>query len=506
VGQTVALVNWASDEACDIVTVQAHTPISWEVAPGTTTRTSKLEFAADVPTLETALAGFAALGVYVLDRRVVARHYEFPTAAEGSTGNQLRLYPAPKVDPSRIAVETTVEDQPAPSWEVLECKRADESAQELPDAGSGLIVTLVGGGPAGQLQEARASANLAAIRHGATTSATLGSGDATKPRQRFLLADAPIAYDVDAAGSLVPTQVLRVDGLAWAEVESLYGQDGAQVFAVQLEPDGGLTVEFGDGEQGARLPTGRNNVTSTYRVGGGTTGEVEAGAIDSLLGSVRGVKKVQGAGPTTGGADQDDERRLRSLVPTRARAFGRAVSIEDLADLSLSYPGVTHAAAWNGGGPPGCACGASGLHVAFVRAGTAGPRAPEAAEIEWLASYLDARRDASVPLCVCGAVLTTPLVLAADLAIDPRRLAADVVAAAAAALTDPDGPLGALQHALGQPLDRSDVFAVLHAVEGVVGVPSLTVPGATGELGRRLAERYELIVLDPEPELTGAAA
>ena len=506
-GQTAAVVAW-TDDACDILSVQAHKPISWEVAPGTTTRASKLEFADDVPTLQGATDG-SALGVYILDRRIVARHYEFPTEAEGSTANQLRLYPAPDVDPSRIAVETNVEGQPAPVWEVLECKRAD--AQEFleddtPDAASGLIVSLVGTGPAGTLQQARASANLAAIRHGATARATLGSGDATKPRQRFVLPDAPIAYDVDAAGSLVPTQVLRVDELSWAEVPSLYGQDGAQVFAVQLEPDGGLTVEFGDGEQGARLPTGKNNVTSTYRVGGGTSGEVETGAIDSLLGSVRGVKKVEGAGPTTGGADQDDESRLRTLVPTRARAFGRAVSIEDLADLSLSYPGVTHAAAWYGGGPPGCSCGASGLHLAFVRAGTAGPRAPEATEVESLSSYLDARRDATIPLCVCAAVLTAPLVLGADLAVDQRRIVADVVAAAGAALVDPDGPLGPLQRALGQPLDRSDVFAVLHAVEGVVGVPSLTVPGATGELGRRLAARYELIVLDSAPELTGAAA
>jgi hypothetical protein len=509
VGQTVALVNWAKEDDCDIVPVHAHTPISWEVAPGTTTRSSKLEFAKEVPTLQIDPSG-SALGIYVLDRRVVARHYEFPAEPAGSTANQLRLYPAPEVDPSRIAVETSVEGQPAPAWEVLECARAEAKAQEFegekPDPGSGLIVTLVGSGPAGKLQQARASANLAAIRHGATARAALGSGDATRPRQRFLLPDAPIAYEVDATGSLVPTQVLRVDGLAWSEVPSLYGQDGAQVFAVQLEPDGGLTVEFGDGEQGARLPTGRNNVSSTYRVGGGTSGEVETGAIDSLLGSVRGVKKVEGAGPTTGGADQDDESRLRTLVPTRARAFGRAVSIEDLADLSLSYPGVTHAAAWNGGGPPGCACGASGVHLAFVRAGTAGPRPPEPSEVESLSSYLDARRDATVPLCVCAAVLTEPLVLEASVAVDPRRLAADVVGAASSALVDPAGPLGPLQRALGQPLDRSDVFAVLHAVAGVIGVPSLTVPGATGELGRRLAERYELIVLDPGPKLTGTAA
>ena len=48
---------------------------------------------------------------------------------------------------------------------------------------------------------------------------------------------------------------------------------------MRLDADGGVTVEFGDGEQGARLPTGRGNVTATYRVGGGTAGEVESGAI-----------------------------------------------------------------------------------------------------------------------------------------------------------------------------------------------------------------------------------
>jgi predicted phage baseplate assembly protein len=298
-----------------------------------------------------------------------------------------------------------------------------------------------------------------------------------------------------------------VDGIAWDEVPSLYGAGTANAFTVRLEADGGLVVQFGDGDQGARLPTGRGNVTSTYRVGGGTEGEVEGGAIASLLGSVRGVKKVEGAGPTSGGADQDDERRLRALVPARARAFGRAVSSGDLVDLALGYPGVTHAAAWQGTGPPGCSCNRSGLHLAFVRAGSQGVREPTPSEIAALARFLDARRDVTVPLCVCAAALTDPaLQLAVQLAVDPHRAAADVVAAAKAALADPDGPLAPLNRALGQPLDRSDVFAILHAVPGVVGVPVLDVPGAVGDLGRRPAERYELIVLDPDPVVGGAAA
>ncbi len=360
--------------------VQAHTPFAWEVAPGTPTRASKVEFdgsGGDPATLE---APFGQLTVYVVDRRVVARHYVFPESPQGATQGQLRLYPAPSAAPDRIAAQTTIDGKLV--WEVLACKTA--SAQETPlpgdppDAPRGLIVDLVDGPPAGVLVKASASANLAPIRHGTTSTAVLGSGDATQAGQRFTLPDAPIAYDLDAAGSLVPTLSLRVDAVHWDEVPSLYGQGSAQVFAARLEPDGGLTAVFGDGRQGARPATGRDNVTASYRVGGGTAGEVEPGAIDSLLGSVRGVKKVEGAGPTSGGADQDDERRLRTLVPARARAFARAVSIEDLVDLSVAYPGVTHAAAWSGAGPPGCSCGGSGLHLAFVRAGTAGPRAPVA--------------------------------------------------------------------------------------------------------------------------------
>jgi hypothetical protein len=197
---------------------------------------------------------------------------------------------------------------------------------------------------------------------------------------------------------------------------------------------------------------------------------------------------------------------MRTLAPARARAFGRAVSIEDLVDLSLGYPGVTHATAWRGKGPPGCACGGSGLHLAFVRAASVGPRAPLPDEVAALAGFLDARRDVTVALCVCAATLTTPpVVVTATLAVDPRRLAVDVAAAAQAALLDPAGPLAPLQRALGQPLDRSDVVAVLHGVTGVIGVSTLSVPGAIGELGRRPAARHELVVLSAASTVSGTS-
>jgi hypothetical protein len=39
----LAIVDWTSSN-CDVLPVQAHTPFAWEVAPGTPTRASKIEF------------------------------------------------------------------------------------------------------------------------------------------------------------------------------------------------------------------------------------------------------------------------------------------------------------------------------------------------------------------------------------------------------------------------------------------------------------------------------
>ncbi|MDQ1679839.1 MAG: hypothetical protein QOI42_698, partial [Frankiaceae bacterium] len=440
-GQLVAIVDWnaAGGSACDIVRVDAHSIVRWEAAPGSPTRVSQLSFASAVGTLA---AASGDVTVHVLDHREMARHYEFPDASPDPSHAQLRLYPAPTKAPERIAVDVSAVPN-TPDWRLVEVSAS--AAQEQPGSGPdpapvGLTVDVQGVAPP-LVGRGKASANLVAVRHGATTSATLGSGDAFRNGQRFTIPDSPVAYDVDPAGNIVPSLVLRVDGLTWAEVPTLYGTGAADDFDVQLGADGSVTAVFGDGAQGRRLPTGRNNVTATYRVGGGTEGEVPSGAINALVGSVRGVKRVRGAGPTSGGADQDAEHDLARLAPARARAFGRVVSQGDVADLALAFPGVTHATAWHGAGPPGCACGGVGLHVAVLRRGSDGkPRPALAAELDALAAYLDGRRDTLVPLCV-SAGLAPSLALSATLVVDPRRAATTVATAAAALLSDPDGSL-----------------------------------------------------------------
>ncbi len=87
----------AGGAACDIVRIDAHSIVRWEAAPGSPTRVSKLSFSVAVGTLASAAGDVT---VHVLDRREIARHYEFPDAPPDPSHAQLRLYPAPAKPPS----------------------------------------------------------------------------------------------------------------------------------------------------------------------------------------------------------------------------------------------------------------------------------------------------------------------------------------------------------------------------------------------------------------------
>ena len=254
-----------------------------------------------------------------------------------------------------------------------------------------------------------------------------------------------------------------VDGVRWDEVPSLYGAGPARGLRRRSGArTAASTVEFGDGVAGrAACRPGAATSPPTYRVGGGTAGEVESGR-DRQPARQRPRRQEGRAAPArpTAAPTRTTSAGCAALAPARARAFGRAVSREDLVDLALGYPGVTHAAAWHGAGPPGCACGARGPAPRLPARRHRGPAAAgrEPRSPRWRAS---STRDAT-PRCrsACApASVTAPGCCGADARRRPApRGRPTVVAAAAAALADPDGPLAPDERALGQPLDRSDVL------------------------------------------------
>lgn len=460
---------------CMVTTIDAVSAMDWSVAPGTRRRVGVLTLHDPLPSPLRS----NDIDITLVDSRILAQHHELPALSAGTT--QLRIHPRPAVVPQRIAVATTA------GWEMAACS---PNANDRTIDTSGMLLAL-GTGFAGMADAAPATANLAPIQHGSTSTATLPLTGGTT------IVTGPVTGDVDATGHVTDSLTVRVDGVHFDEIGSLYGHGGSDpVYGSRLAADGRLVLSFGDGVTGA-LP--RGPVTATWRIGGGLDGEIDATLIDTLLGSVRGVRKVGGVGMTTGAADQEDPLRMRRAAAARIRALDRAVSLTDLADLALTVPGTSHATAWRGTGPAGCPCGGVGLHVASLRLTSTGVRPPLPAELLSLAGYLDARRDTTVGLCVCAGV-SSALPVEVNVATDPRRDPAAVRAAVTTALTDPVGPLAPRPRELGVPLDHSDILTVVQPVTGVVGVSALTIGAGLGTpssgeiaLGRIPAARYELL-------------
>lgn len=359
--------------------------------------------------------------------------------------------------------------------------------------------------------------NVVRAGHGETVGdEVVGDGDASTAFQRLALKKAPLTYlPSPVPGGIESSLELFVGGVRWQETASLYGQPPtAQVFVAEQAADGTTVLQFGDGREGARLPSGRGNVTATYRVGLGLQGRVRAGALASPLDRPQGLGAVANPLPADGGADPEAADDARRNAPRTVRTFGRAVSLEDFEDVAMETGEVAKAQAiwvWDGF--------ARGVHVTVARSG--GGTILDAG-LRRLLVRLDAVRDPNHPLRIASAV-PVPVSVRATLQIDAAYVRDSVLARARDAL------LAALSFdalALGEPLALSDVVVVLQDVPGVVAVDvdllAFKQPARTGDaefdrwLTRRGVERapdgtvlavqrrLRIMPARPDPEHRGA--
>jgi hypothetical protein len=307
--------------------------------------------------------------------------------------------------------------------------------------------------------------NLLPVSRGTTvTGEVLGSGNAALASQSFTLANAPLTY-LAGPGGPVSTLAVYVDGVAWQEVPSFYGQaTDARVFTVSRSPDQTVTtVTFGDGINGARLTSGTQNVTATYRYGSGAASP-PAGRLTTILAPQPNLASVQNPVAVSGGADPQPPADVRANAPASVLTFGRAVSAADYEAIAASSPGVTRvAASWTLAGATVYVDGGQAAAVA-ANAALADAAAPDA------------------PLLVRAAT-PVELALSGTLVVTAGWQAAAVTAAAVTALADPAaGLFSPGRMGIGQRLYRSAVDAAL-MVPGVVAVHDLVISWPGGKLG-----------------------
>ncbi len=329
------------------------------------------------------------------------------------------------------------------------------------------------------------NANLGLATAGASVSEIMGSGSASTPNQGFGLKQVPLTFiqSPTPTGRLSTLQV-TANQVAWTEVPSLYNQPPtAQLFATLNEPGGHTEVLFGDGVEGARLPTGQNNIQAFYRVGSGLAGNVGAGSITTLVDRPLGVSGVTNPMAATGGQDPQSVNDIRANAPLSVLTLGRAVSIVDYQNFAASFAGIAKAyAIWIPSG--------AGRGVFVTVAGAGGSAMPLGNPT--LGNLTTALQDYGNPLIPINAVsfLETLFGLQADLAYDPAHDAKAVKAAVLQALKT---NYSFANRGFGQGISSDEVAAYIEAVPGVaaVNVKQLTI-GPTSSAGDLSAGNWSL--------------
>jgi len=189
--------------------------------------------------------------------------------------------------------------------------------------------------------------NVVKATHGETRQEVLGSGDGSQAWQQYTLKQSPLTH-VSAATpkGIESTLQVRVNQVLWHEAGNLARlKANDRRYLTQTDNEDRTTVVFGDGQHGARPPTGGENIRAEYRNGIGRAGNAAAEQISLLATRPLGVKAVINPQAATGGADRETGDQARRSIPASVTALDRLVSVQDYADFAQTFAGIGKASA-----------------------------------------------------------------------------------------------------------------------------------------------------------------
>jgi hypothetical protein len=330
-------------------------------------------------------------------------------------------------------------------------------------------------------------ANVVKATHGETRNETLGNGDGSQAFQQFTLKQPPLTFvSAPNPSGVDSTLEIFVNDVQWHEANTLAGHGPKdRIFVTKTGDDDKTTVTFGNGTEGARLPTGQTNVKAIYRNGIGQPGNVEAGQISLLQTRPLGVKSVINPLPASGGADRENRDQARENAPLAVMSLDRLVSVQDYADFSRTFAGIGKAAARK------LSDGRRQL-VALTIAGADDAPIDESSDLfQNLRIALRQFGDLDLPVQIALRELVT-LVLSAGIRLAPDYQWEPVVTAVRTMLLD---RFGFQKRALGQPVLLSEIIAAIQNTDGVEYV-DVNAFGGVPEKQAAADGARELLTLD----------
>jgi hypothetical protein len=308
------------------------------------------------------------------------------------------------------------------------------------------------------IDSVRIYGNIASATHGETVEEVLGDGDASATFQTFYLHKSPVTFirQAGAPHGVTSTLEIRVGGILWHEVRDLYGCNGNdRVYITEIDEKDRTSINFGDGITGARLPSGKGNVSATFRQGLGRDGNVSKTSLTNLLKKPVGLKGVTNPESASGGVDPETREQIRENAPNIVRTFDRVVSLRDFEDAAREYEGIAKARArmvWNG----------EEQEVSLVvAADNDADIRPE--DLEKIYKYLNTRRDTNRKLRIVPRI-KVPIAIGVEVKVASDYLEKNVLDAASETLRS----YFAFENIdIGQDIFLSDIYKALQGVEGL---------------------------------------
>jgi hypothetical protein len=309
--------------------------------------------------------------------------------------------------------------------------------------------------------------NLVYVEEGESEKLYIGSGDGKTANMRIPLSvRKPVMYSLDeASGEPWPGVDILVDGVTWERRDDL-GDAGPRdrVYRLDRDPTGGLTVEFGDGRNGAIPSRGRDNIESIVRFGSDQPANVDAGVVDKLRDGNLAVARTWNLLAASGGRLAESPAEVRDRLRQRGLPYSRAITAEDVARVALEVGEVIHARVDPTADPTG-GRGLVRVVVALDRR-----RQPDPTILREIHRRLQPHLPvtAGTTIEVIGAEQRPVHIVVTDITVGAGYSEGEVLAALNQAFAaDGDGFFAPKHWSIGRALRLGDLYESIFAVRGV---------------------------------------
>jgi hypothetical protein len=150
-------------------------------------------------------------------------------------------------------------------------------------------------------------------------------------------------YPLENDGIIEGSVSVEIDDVTYEKVQYLIDVPGnTPAFTTFTDADGLTYIQFGD-NIGGKVPPLNSPIYATYRVGGGTIGNVSAGSLTEFLTGFSTGLTVTNQTAANGGEDPESTDSIKINAPISLKSLNRAVSLSDYASLTLQVPRVAKA-------------------------------------------------------------------------------------------------------------------------------------------------------------------